>query len=218
MSDDNDAALLDAYQMAFADRYPYDPNAMEIAFQQARKALCEGEAAIGCALVEVSSTLAPPSTSALGYGRLAATGHNLTNAEHHALAHAEFVAMRTILSEEKSSATDLGSLMYVLYVTVEPCIMCASMLAQSGRVAGVYFGCRNPRFGGNGTVLSVHKLLPLPHRRDQAQCSSTSPPQHYYYPSIGGMRAEEAVGLLQNFYSSENQSAPEERRKRKPAQ
>ena len=43
----------------------------------------------------------------------------------------------------------------VLYVTVEPCIMCASALRQV-KIRAVYFGCANERFGGTGGVLSVN--------------------------------------------------------------
>lgn len=42
-----------------------------------------------------------------------------------------------------------------LYVTVEPCVMCASALKQY-RIRSVYFGCANDRFGGTGGVLSLH--------------------------------------------------------------
>lgn len=52
-----------------------------------------------------------------------------------------------------SALTDLSS--YVLYVTVEPCVMCAAFLLYN-RIGHVFFGCPNPRFGGNGTVLALH--------------------------------------------------------------
>ena len=42
-----------------------------------------------------------------------------------------------------------------LYVTVEPCIMCASALRQMG-IAEVFYGCENDRFGGCGSVLGVN--------------------------------------------------------------
>jgi len=42
-----------------------------------------------------------------------------------------------------------------LYVTVEPCIMCASALRQL-RIRAVYYGCSNDRFGGTGGVFSIH--------------------------------------------------------------
>ena len=42
-----------------------------------------------------------------------------------------------------------------LFVTCEPCIMCAQALRIIG-IGHVYYGCRNPRFGGNGSVVAVH--------------------------------------------------------------
>ena len=47
-------------------------------------------------------------------------------------------------------------LLPVRYVTVEPCIMCASALAQLG-IGKVYFGCHNDRFGGCGSVLNLNE-------------------------------------------------------------
>ena len=47
-----------------------------------------------------------------------------------------------------------------LYVTVEPCIMCASALRQMG-IKEVYYGCENDRFGGCGSVLGVSKASVL---------------------------------------------------------
>ena len=65
--------------------------------------------------------------------------------------HAEFLAITSILQSYPPSIfheTDL-------YVTVEPCIMCASALRQYG-IRTVYYGCGNERFGGAGSVLSIH--------------------------------------------------------------
>lgn len=42
-----------------------------------------------------------------------------------------------------------------LFVTCEPCIMCAAAIGKIG-IKNVYFGCHNERFGGNGSILSVH--------------------------------------------------------------
>ena len=47
-----------------------------------------------------------------------------------------------------------------LYVTVEPCVMCASALRQHG-IRAVYYGCSNERFGGTGGVLNIHTELVL---------------------------------------------------------
>lgn len=51
-----------------------------------------------------------------------------------------------------------------LYVTVEPCVMCASALKQY-RIRSVYFGCANDRFGGTGGVLSLHSESVHPKKR-----------------------------------------------------
>jgi len=66
--------------------------------------------------------------------------------------HAEFVAIAEILQKHPPSVFKET----VLYVTVEPCIMCASALRQLG-ISAVYFGCLNERFGGTGGVLTVHE-------------------------------------------------------------
>ena len=65
--------------------------------------------------------------------------------------HAEFMAISSILSKHQPSIFCESD----LYVTVEPCIMCASALRQFG-IRAVYFGCTNDRFGGTGGVLSIH--------------------------------------------------------------
>ena len=75
-----------------------------------------------------------------------------------------------------------------LYVTVEPCIMCASALRQYG-IRAVYFGCLNDRFGGCGGVMHIHAD------------KSVDPP----FPVYGGLFREEAIMLLRRFYVQENE-------------
>jgi len=74
-----------------------------------------------------------------------------------------------------------------LYVTVEPCIMCASALRQYA-IRAVYFGCLNDRFGGCGGVMTVH----------------SDPAVDAAYPVYGGLFREEAIMLLRKFYVQEN--------------
>lgn len=76
-----------------------------------------------------------------------------------------------------------------LYVTIEPCLMCASALRQIG-IQRVVFGAGNERFGGNGTVLPIH--------------SSTALPFSPTYESIGGYLREDAIMILRQFYMTEN--------------
>ncbi|EKF26534.1 deaminase, putative [Trypanosoma cruzi marinkellei] len=197
------------------DKVVYCDAFMLAAFAEARAALAEGEVPVGCVLVPAEASC--PANAGLldddnnnnnsnnhevSLGNfIAARGRNATNKEHHALAHAEFVAVEALLRDaaEKGRKPPASLAGYVLYVVVEPCIMCAAMLLYN-RIKKVYFGCCNPRFGGNGTVLAVHAA------------KSTSAPA---YESCGGHRAEEAIALLQEFYSRENSAAPDHKRRRK---
>lgn len=112
-------------------------------------------------------------------------GYNYTNISLNGTKHAEFIALERL-------KRDIDYSELTLYVTVEPCIMCASYLRQLG-IGRVYYGCGNDRFGGNGTILSIHNDTGLPNS---------------IYPSVGGICRTEAIQLLRNFYIQENESAP----------
>ena len=75
------------------------------------------------------------------------------------------------------------------FVTVEPCIMCAGAL-HNLHLKRVSYGCRNDRFGGCGTVLDASLLAANP-------CEM-----------VGGIREEEAMQLLKDFYKGTNPNAP----------
>jgi len=89
-----------------------------------------------------------------------------------------------------------------LYVTCEPCIMCAAALEKI-KIGRVFFGCRNDRFGGCGSLMSLHKSDFLP---------SIS---HKGYPIFTGILEKEAVSLLRSFYERENFHAPDAKRRKK---
>lgn len=89
-----------------------------------------------------------------------------------------------------------------VYVTVEPCIMCASALMEVG-VRKVYFGCFNEKFGGCGSVLDLPALV-------RAADNATAPRP---LCCEGGLGRDRAVLLLRQFYIQENTLAPEPRRK-----
>lgn len=161
-----------------AENLAYHENFMQQAIDVAEQALREGETPVACVLVHD--------------GRVVARGMNDTNRSLNGTRHAEFLAINEFLSKfpiTKMTETDL-------YVTVEPCVMCASALRQYG-IRSVYFGCGNERFGGNGSVLSIHA--------DQ----SIDPP----YASYGGLYRKEAIMLLRRFYIQENGNAPNPRAK-----
>lgn len=77
---------------------------------------------------------------------------NETNRSLNGTRHAEFVGIAQILSKHPASVLKQTD----LYVTVEPCVMCASVLRQHG-IRAAYFGCLNDRFGGAGGVLSIQE-------------------------------------------------------------
>lgn len=91
-----------------------------------------------------------------------------------------------------------------LYVTCEPCIMCAAALRRVG-IRRVVFGCRNDKFGGCGSILSLHDNGVI---ADEESAD---------YAIVENIMAEEAVALLRRFYNRENFHAPDSKRKRKPA-
>ncbi|GKT33171.1 hypothetical protein ADUPG1_007166 [Aduncisulcus paluster] len=83
----------------------------------------------------------------------------------------------------------------VLYVTVEPCIMCASALGMLG-LKRVVFGCGNEKFGGCGSVCSLHDCDFMP----KISCRR-------------GIMEKAAIDILQKFFLFGNENAPEPKRK-----
>ncbi|KAK9859970.1 hypothetical protein MYU51_010113 [Penicillium brevicompactum] len=120
-------------------------------------------------------------------------GHFMRQALLMGTKHAEFIAIGQMLQSYPRSALQSTD----LYVTVEPCVMCASALKQY-RIRTVYFGCANDRFGGTGGVLSLHS-------------DSSIDPK---YPVYGGLFEKEAIMLLRRFYIQENEKAPNPRPKK----
>ncbi|XP_072906528.1 tRNA-specific adenosine deaminase 2 isoform X3 [Hemitrygon akajei] len=116
--------------------------------------------------------------------------------------HAEMVAIGHVLEwcRQKGMRWQEVFKETVLYVTVEPCIMCAAALRLLN-IPLVVYGCRNERFGGCGSVLNVPA--------DNLQ--RTGAP----FQCIGGYRAEEAVELLKTFYKAENPNAPKSKVRKK---
>ncbi|KAK7021150.1 tRNA-specific adenosine deaminase 2 [Favolaschia claudopus] len=156
---------------------------MAEAMLMAEEALAAGEVPVGCVFVRGNSIIAK--------------ARNRTNQLRNATRHAELEAIDEILAD--SSLTPLGmSTQYplsdtTLYVTVEPCIMCASALRQLG-IKCVFYGCENDRFGGCAGVISVNKGL--------------EHPSHPPYEAIGGYARDEAILILRRFYVTENSNAP----------
>lgn len=155
-----------------------DDQYMGLALREAERALRASEVPVGCVFVHEADGVV---------GR----GHNNTVASCNNTRHAELEAVDRILAERP--AAELARC--TVYVTVEPCVMCASALRQLG-VRGVVYGCGNDKFGGCGSVLSLHEGR---------------------YPIREGLLAAEAVRLLQRFYARGHAGAPDDKRRAKPA-
>ena len=134
--------------------------------------------------------------------------------QNQATRHAELEAIDDILSEPSLTPQDdtVSGYPYllkdtILYVTVEPCIMCASALRQLG-IREVYYGCENGKFGGCGSVLGVNQeyfprgLLPFTLLTDLAIRIAHS--KHPGYQAHGGYLRDEAIMILRKFYITEN--------------
>ncbi|CAD6578406.1 MAG: tRNA(adenine34) deaminase [Cyphobasidiales sp. Tagirdzhanova-0007] len=155
---------------------------MDAAIEMAEQALQAREIPVGCVFVHD--------------GHIIARGRNRTNETRNASMHAELDGLRQILPSAPATPpprpASLPSFSNVtLYVTVEPCLMCASALRQVG-IQTVLYGCANDRFGGCGGVLGI----------------SNDPNLKYSHPldARGGYRREEAIMLLRRFYLTENSS------------
>ncbi|KAL2884702.1 tRNA-specific adenosine deaminase subunit tad2 [Ceratocystis lukuohia] len=98
-----------------------------------------------------------------------------------------------------------------LYVTVEPCVMCASFLRQLG-IQKVFFGAVNDKFGGTGGVFNIHKNCQKLDETQLAQGTDGGPVGRGYDVE-GGWGRNEAVALLRRFYVQENGRAPVPRKK-----
>lgn len=154
---------------------------------QAKLALEEKEVAIGCIFYHHELK------------QILARGRNSVNATKNATRHAELNCIDDILAycHEHNLKADTIWPHLDVYVTCEPCIMCARVLRHLG-VRQVVYGCSNERFGGCRSVLNVatsDKIKETPMK---------------FTP---GIRETETIDLLKTFYSGENMNAPEEIRK-----
>ena len=109
---------------------------MREALLEAEKALAAGEVPIGAVMVRD--------------GEIIARGHNLRNTAKNPLRHAEI----DIINETAGIVGDWRLEDCTLYVTVEPCPMCAGAIVQA-RIPKVVFGTRNSKAGCSGSVLDV---------------------------------------------------------------
>jgi tRNA(adenine34) deaminase len=142
-----------------------DVDFMRMALEQAAAARAKGEVPVGAVLVRGDEVIA--------------TGANHPIASHDPTAHAEIVALRAggrALNSYRLTDT-------TLYVTLEPCVMCASAIVHA-RVRRLVFGAWDPRAGAAGSIVDVFALDGLNHRVDV----------------FGGVLMDECGELLRRFF------------------
>ena len=147
--------------------FPRDEYFMRLALREAERALDHDDVPIGCVVVHNREVIAAT--------------RNERELRGDPTAHAEILALR-------EAARRLGGwrlLDTVLYVTLEPCAMCAGAIVL-GRVPRVVYAAPDPKAGAAGSVLDVLAEPRLNHRPDVA----------------GGLLAEEAAALLRTFFGS----------------
>ena len=138
---------------------------MSAALELARNAASEGEVPVGCVIVS-------PDGSIIG------TGRNRRERECDATAHAEIEAIRNACRHIGSWRLDGCS----LYVTLEPCPMCAGAIINS-RIAKLFYAARESRTGSCGSIINLF-MEPYGHE-----------PQ-----IVSGISCQESLKLLQDFF------------------
>jgi tRNA(adenine34) deaminase len=147
--------------------FPRDEYFMRLALREASRALEHEDVPIGAVIVRE--------------GEVIGLGHNEREVRADPTAHAEMIALR-------EAARSLGSwrvLDSVMYITLEPCAMCAGAIVLA-RVPRVVFGATDPKAGAAGSVLDV---LAQPHLNHRPQVER-------------GLLAGECAELLQRFFAS----------------
>lgn len=119
---------------------------MHEALAEADRAAALGEVPVGCVLVDAS-------------GHKLVASHNLRETESDPTAHAEIVAIRAA-SRARGSWRLEGC---TLFVTLEPCVMCAGALVNA-RIAKVVWGCDDPKAGACATLFTIGQDPRLNHR------------------------------------------------------
>ncbi len=139
---------------------------MDVALELAREAAADGEVPVGCVIVRD--------------GQIVGRGRNRREKLRNALGHGEIEAIN-------DACTNLGGWRLwdcTLYVTLEPCAMCAGAIINA-RIPRVVFGASDEKYGACGSV-----------------CDLTAMEFNHHPVVEGGIRREEAAALMQEFFQN----------------
>lgn len=141
-----------------------DERFMREALKEAGKAGKKDEVPVGCVIIKDDKVIA--------------RGHNTREAEQSVFAHAEITAMR-------EACKKLGTWRLegcTLYVTLEPCPMCAGAMIQS-RLSRLVYGTKEPKFGADGSVVNLF-----------------AQPFNHHVEVKSGVLADEAANVMRVFF------------------
>jgi len=145
-----------------------DIHFLQAAIAEAREAEASGEVPVGAVLVY--------------NGEIIARGQNRVIRDHDPTAHAEIVALRHAARYVENYRLVPGC---TLYITLEPCAMCAGAILHA-RVARLVYGAQDPKAGACGSVLSVMNHPALNHKVEV----------------VSGLLADDCGALLTTFFRS----------------
>lgn len=151
-----------------------DEHFMREALRQAQKAASQDEVPIGAVIVR--------------QGRVIARACNQVETLHDATAHAEVLA----ITQASEALGDWRLEGCTLYVTKEPCPMCAGAMVLA-RVARLVFGAPDPKSGGAGGLFQITHHPSLNHR----------------IPTVGGVMAKECGAMLKGFFATKRAPSPD---------
>ena len=164
MDTESEGNMAPADNLDPADRKNHEKY-MDKAIAQARRAYANGDVPIGCVIVHD--------------GKIIARGFNKRNLKKTTLAHAEILA----IEQASKKLGDWRLEECTMYVTLEPCQMCAGAIVQA-RIPKVVIGCMNPKAGCAGSILNLLQMQQFNHQVDV----------------VRGIREQECSDMMKEFF------------------
>ena len=164
-------------------KYTEDEKFMKDAIRQAKKAGAIGDVPIGCVIVHE--------------GKIIARGYNKRNKNKTVLAHAELLAM----SKACKKIGDWRLEECTMYITLEPCQMCAGAIVQA-RIPRVVIGSMNPKAGCGGSILNLLEMQEFNHQVNVTR----------------GVLNQECSEMLSDFFRELRRKQKEQKKQRQMAE